>query len=101
LYNISAGKSVYQRRLFLSLMKTPGTPLCNEVKAYTSVLQLLEDVKAAPLPSLAFAGINFSFDEYPFMSLHTTFFQSFVGTGGAGEIYCCQYENVYAGARRT
>jgi hypothetical protein len=42
----------------------PGTPLCNEIKAYTSVHKLLADVETAVLPSLAFAGIDFSFDIY-------------------------------------
>ena len=75
LYNTSAGKSVYQCRCSCCLSK-PGTPLCNEVKAYTSVLQLLVDLKTTALPSLAFAGINFSFNEYPFMGLHNFFFKS-------------------------
>ena len=63
LYNISAGESVYHVAV-LSHLWEPGTPLCNELKAYTSVLQLLEDVDTAALPSLAFAGINYSFDKY-------------------------------------
>ena len=74
LYNIFSGKSVYQCCCSCRLSKL-GTPLCNEIKAYTSVLQLLVDVKTTAIPSLAFAGINFSFDEYPFMSLHNLFFQ--------------------------
>ena len=67
LYNISAGEWAYSCRCSFSLME-PGTPLCNEIKAYTSVLQLLEDVETAALPSLAFAGINSSFVNYLFMS---------------------------------
>ena len=74
LYNVSAGRSVHLYPLPCRLCQL-GTPLCNEIKAYTSVLQLLEDVKSAALPSLAFAGINLSSDNHPFLSL-SNFFKS-------------------------
>ncbi|KAJ3504772.1 hypothetical protein NLJ89_g7765 [Agrocybe chaxingu] len=41
----------YLRRLYNI---SAGTPLCNEVKAYTSVLQLMEDVRTLALPALAY-----------------------------------------------
>ncbi|CAA7259350.1 unnamed protein product [Cyclocybe aegerita] len=41
----------YLRRLYNI---SAGTPLCNEVKAYTSVLQLMEDVRTLALPTLAY-----------------------------------------------
>ncbi|KAF8165773.1 hypothetical protein B0H34DRAFT_794124 [Crassisporium funariophilum] len=41
----------YLRRLYNI---SAGTPLCNEIKAYTSVLQLIEDVRTAALPPLEY-----------------------------------------------
>ena len=97
LYNISAGVSVYLIVTVLSRLWEPGTRLCNEIKAYTSVLQLLEDVETAALPSLAFAGIDFfSINIYLWANKKVW---SLVRTGRSRKFYWCYDENFYAGAR--
>lgn len=57
LYNISAGELFYVFALNKSHIVL-GTPICNEIKIYTSVLQLMEDVRTAALPPLGYPGIR-------------------------------------------
>lgn len=59
LYNISAGWSLLCCSLTNSQALT-GTPLCAEIKVYTSVLQLMEDVRTAALPPLKYPGTRHS-----------------------------------------